>query len=247
MAVSGTTTFNMTRDDIIEASLRTLGVLDLGSTPDAATVKSASNILNMMLKDWETDGIKLWTTTQVLVPYVPGQVTYTIGPDPSNDVQTDKPLRLIQAFLRNNSMSPAVDIPMIIISNQEYNFLGSKFSTGTTNSVFYKPLRDHGELKVFLAPDVNTASNYLLHLNVQRPIYDINKANEDFDFPSEWFQALRWGLASEMVFDFGLSDARASLIIQRAQQYKDRLMAWDVEYASTFFQVDQRMKNYGFR
>lgn len=241
MATSGTTTFSITRNDLISASLRGLGVLEETAQPSASMIENASLVLNMMLKDWQTDGIKMWTIEEYTLPLVNGQTDYTIGPSASYDLNADKPLRLIQAFLRNTSVSPYVDQPLIIISQQEYNFLGSKFSTGTSNSVYYWPYVNYGTLKVFLTPDSNTASDYEIKLTVQRPIQDISGANQTFDFPSEWYQALRWGLASELILDYGIPDQKAVLITQRAQMYKDRLAAWDTENASTMFQPDMRM------
>lgn len=247
MATSGTTTFSVTRNNIIEASLRLLGVLEEGAQPTAQAIENASMVLNMMLKDWQTDGIKLWTIHEMIIPLVNNQTSYTIGPASGNDVIADKPLRLIQSFLRNISVTPNVDLPMTIISEQEYNILGAKKNTGTINTVFYKPYLNHGELKVFLTPNQNTVQNYELHINVQKPIQDITTANQTFDFPSEWFQCLRWGLAAELVGDYGLPLDKAAAFITRSEQYKERLMAWDIEWASTFFQPDIRAQIPRFR
>jgi hypothetical protein len=246
MATSGTTTFSVTRNDIITSALRVLGVIEIGAQPDAATIENASLVLNMMMKDWQTDGIKLWTVKELTLPIVAGQLSYNIGPDNSNDLVTDKPLKLIQCFLRNIGVTPPIDIPMTIISQKEYNDLGSKQSTGVTNSVYYWPYVNYGTITLFLDPDSFTATNYQLHMTVQRPIQDITGANQTFDFPSEWYQALRWGLASELAPEYGL-DQKAALITQRSEQYKQRLMAWDVENASTFFQPDIRSMNVKFR
>lgn len=247
MATSGTTTFSVTRNQIIEASLRLLGVLEEGATPSASTIENASLVLNMMLKDWMTDGIKLWTVNELVVPLVVNQNTYSIGPAGTNNIVNDKPLRVIQAFLRNFSVSPPVDLPMSILSEQEYNILGSKSSTGTVNSVFYKPYVTNGILKVFLTPNSSTATTYELHITYQRPIQDITKANETFDFPSEWYQCLRWGLAAELAADFGLPNEKIIGVLTRAADYKQRLTAWDVENTSTFFQPDIRAQVLRFR
>jgi hypothetical protein len=247
MSTSGTTNFSVTRNDIISASLRLLGVLEEGAVPNATAIENASLVLNMMIKDWMTDGIKLWTTTEITLPLVAGQTSYTIGSDSGNDLVSDKPLRLIQAFLRNNSVSPAIDIPMYLISEQQYNILGSKFSEGTVNSIYYKPYVNNGVVKVFLTPNTDTATNYEVHLNIQRPIQDITSSNQTFDFPQEWYQSLRWGLASELSAEYGLTTERISAIISRANSYKDRLSAWDTEYNSTFFQPDVRMNQHAIR
>ena len=331
MATSGTTTFSVTRNEIIQASLRLLGVLEEGTQPTAPAIESASIVLNMMLKDWMTDGIKLWTVTELTIPLKSNQTSYTIGPAATNDLVTNKPLRLIQSFLRNITnttnqvaeisllsggtgytvqptnpvsstggsgtgatfnltftggvataaslandggndyavgnvltmsggtfttaatvtvdtlMNTYIDVPMSILSQQEYNILGSKFNTGAVNSVFYQPSVLNGTVKVFLTPNADQATNYELHMTVQRPIEDITTANQTFDFPSEWYQCLRWGLASEIAVDYGLPLEKLSGIIQRADSYKQRLMAWDVENASIFFQPDIRAQVQRFR
>lgn len=247
MSTSGTTTFSVTRNEIIAASLRLLGVLEEGAVPNATAIENASLVLNMMIKDWMTDGIKLWTVNEITLPLVSGQTSYTIGPDSGNDLVTNKPLRLIQAFLRNLSVSPHIDMPMTLISEQEYNILGSKFSQGAVNSVYYKPYVNYGVAKVFLTPNDSTAEDYELHLNIQRPIEDMTGANQTFDFPQEWYQSLRWGLAAELAVEYGLTEARISGILNRSEQYKQRLAAWDTEYNSTFFQPDVRMNQYAYR
>lgn len=323
MAVSGTTTFTVTRDQIIESALRSLAVLEEGAQPSATTIENSSFSLNLILKKWQSEGIKLWTVVEYVIPLVNSQTSYTIGPSATYDVNADKPLRVIQAFLRNMTSptnavgkisllsggsgytsqpanpvtvsggagtgaqfnlnftgdiatsvaleagggsyavgnvltvlggvytTPAtilveslsntfVDLPMNLISQQEYNILGSKFSQGTTNSVFYKAWRDYGEVKVFLTPNANTAEYYELHLTVQRPIMDITKPNENFDFPSEWFLALKWALVAELASDYEKTLNDKQYYEQKATMLKNELMDWDIEWTSTYFQPDVR-------
>jgi len=243
MAVTGTSTFTVTRNQIIEAALRGLAVLEEGAQPTATALENGSFALNLIMKKWQTHGIKLWTITELTIPLTANQTTYNIGPAgsaPTVDLVTDKPLRLIQSFLRNTSVSPQVDIPMTIISQQEYNILGSKFSTGTTNSVFYMPYTTYGTVSVFLTPDTNTATNYDLHLTVQRPIYDIKNANDNFDFPSEWFLALKWALMAEMASDYDKTLQDKTYYDGKALQFQKDLEDWDIEHSSTFFQPDVR-------
>jgi hypothetical protein len=240
MAVSGTTTFTVTRDQIIESSLRSLAVLEEGAQPSATSLENASFSLNLILKKWQSEGIKLWTVVEYTIPLVASQTSYTIGPSSTYDFNADKPLRIIQSFLRNISVSPPVDLPMTLISEQEYNILGSKQSQGNVNSVFYKSWRDYGEIKVFLTPNSSTATNYQLHLTVQRPIMDITQPNQNFDFPSEWFLALKWALAAELASDYEKPLTDKTYYEQKAGMLKQELMDWDIEWASTFFQPDVR-------
>jgi hypothetical protein len=331
MAVSGTTTFTVTRDQIIESALRSLAVLEEGAQPSATTLENASFSLNLILKKWQSEGIKLWTVVEYTIPLVASQTSYTIGPSIAYDFNADKPLRIIQAFLRNISsptngvakisllspgsgysvipdnpvsvtggttgasgaqftmgfggdpllstafansvllsaggggysigdvltviggtyVTPAtirvdslsntfIDLPMTLISQQEYNILGSKQSQGVINAVYYKPWRDYGEISVFLTPNVSAAATYQLHIIVQRPIMDITKPNENFDLPQEWFLALKWALVSELSSDYDKTINDKAYYDNKAMMLKNEVMDWDIEWTSTFFQPDVR-------
>ena len=243
MAVTGISNFVVTRNQVIEASLRGLSVLEEGAQPTATALENAGFALNLIMKKWQSSGIKLWTITELTLPLVANQTSYNIGPTGTITplaLNTDRPLRLIQSFLRNTSVNPDIDIPMTIISQQEYNLLGSKFSTGTTNSVYYQPFPTYGTLKVFLTPDSNTATNYELHLTVQRPIYIVNNPNDNFDFPSEWFMALKWALMAELSSDYDKTLQDKTYYDAKAMMLQKEVEDWDIEYSSTFFQPDVR-------
>jgi hypothetical protein len=324
MATSGTTTFTVTRDQIIEAALRSLAVLEEGATPGPNALENASFSLNLILKKWQSEGIKVWTIKEYILPLVPNQTSYTIGPSATYNLNAAKPLRLIQAYLRNLSndtssvgkisltsggtgyavqptnpvsatggtgsgatfnltftgasvtsvmlantggsayavgdvltmtggtfttaatvtvdslLSVYTDMPMTVISQQEYNMLSSKQSQGNVNTVYFKPWRDYGEVSVFLTPNTFTAENYELHLFVQTPIEDISSANQNFDFPSEWFLALKWNLVADLASDYEKTLTDKQYYEQKANMLKNELMDWDIEWSSTFFQPDAR-------
>ena len=249
MAVSGTTSFTVTRDQVIESAMRGLSVLEEGATPSATAIQNASFALNLIIKNWQKDGIKLWTISDLVIPLTSNVTTYSIGPAGTGALITsDKPLKLIQSFLRNISVTPVIDIPMQKISRQEYNMLGSKFSTGVTNSVFFNPGTLTSTVTVFLTPDTNTANNYDLYCTVQRPIYDMVKPSDNFDFPSEWFLALKWALMAEMASDYDKTLQDRGYYDAKAMLYKRELEDWDVEDTSVYFIPDVRMAmNRGFK
>jgi hypothetical protein len=244
-------TFTVTRDQIIQLALRKLAVLELGDTPDPATVSNASLALNLLLKQMSTEGLKLWKIQEVIVPLTSGQTSYTLGGTGGDDMYmpdgttliTDKPLKLIQAFYRNSS-TPPVDVPIMLISRQEYNILGSKQSQGVSNSVYYDVRRDNGILNVFLTPDDYTATNNELHLVFQFPINDLSRAQDIPDFPNEWMNTLVWNLADQLAIEYAVPANHRQEIAIRASTYKEQLTSWDVESYSTFFQPDYRNSRY---
>jgi hypothetical protein len=236
-----TSTYSVTRDQIITSSLRKLGVLELGDTPDAATLANATLVLNLMVKQWQTDGIKLWTTTEYTLPFVANQNSYTVGPDITNDLVADRPMKLIQAWLRNSTVSPAIDTPLQILSKQQYDILGSKFSTGVSNSVYMFPSTIYSTLKFYLTPIAAQVAMYTVRFVARRPLYDILNPTDNPDFPNEWMQSLVWGLADQLALEYSVPLNHRTEIANKAMTYKDQMEGWDVEAESTFFVPDMRM------
>lgn len=233
-----TTTYSVTRDQVITAAFRKLGMVEPGGSLDPNLVSDASVILNLMIKMWAVDGLKLWTIDELVLPLVASKTSYIIGP--GGDLNTNKPLKLIQAWLRNTVVTPQIDTPMQILSKQEYNILGSKASTGTANSVFLDPRVTTSILYAYLTPETYTATTYQMHLVVQRMMSDLLLGTDIPDFPTEWMQALVWGLADQLAIENSVPANHRSEIAARALAYKEQMSSFDVEYASTFFTPDAR-------
>jgi hypothetical protein len=242
-------TYTVTRDQIITLALRKLGVLEIGATPDPDTIANASMSLNLLIKMMSTDGLKLWKISELIIPITANQTSYVLGGATSTLMYdslnptvaiTDKPLKAIQGFYRNNQSSPPIDVPVMLISKQEYNILGSKKSTGVANTLFYDPRKLNGILYVYLTPDVYSQTNLQLHLIAQMPLDDLNSALEVPDFPNEWMNCLVWNLADQMSMEYGVPMNARQEIALRAAAYKTQLVDWDVEASSTFFMPDYR-------
>lgn len=243
MSVSGTTSYTLTRDQVITYALRKIGVLPLGTSADSTTLTTYADNLNMMIKSWITKGIKLWTIQELTIPLVANQTSYVIGPSSvTPDVVADKPMKLIQAWLRNVSVTPNNDIPLQVISQHNYNEFGSKFSTGTPNSIYMNVGRDSSTISVYDTPDATAASLYQIHILTQRQLYDMPTSSTNFDFPTEWLYALGWNLAAEIAIDFGVDANRLQYIEGKAQKYLTEVEDYDTEYNSVFFTPDMRSR-----
>lgn len=228
-----TTSFAVTRDDLIKASLRTLGVIGQGDVPTASEVTDIAQALNIMIKSWMVDGLPLWGVTELLVPMVVGKQSYTLGP--TGDVVTSyRPLRLVDAFIRTSDNH---DTNLQIISRQEYNLQGDKGNGSIPNQVYYDPQLSNGVLYVF-PPATDTTRT--IHLIIHRPLNDINLSSDGFDFPQEWYQALKWGLAAEIATEFGVPTDILQVVETKAVAYKEKMVDWSQEEASTFFKLDTR-------
>ncbi len=238
--------YSVTRDQIIMSALRKLGQVepsDTSSTIDADIITNAAQTLNLMIKQWAMDGIKMWTIVELTLPLQASKTTYTIGPS-GYDLAADKPLKLVQAWMRNTQSTPDIDIPLMILSKQQYNVLGSKFSTGVTNSIYLDPNVLYSTVYLYLTPDTNAVSTFEVHMVVQRPLLDISSGTATPDFPNEWMNALVWGLADQMAIEFDVPMNHRQEIMAKAEKYREQASSFAVEAESTLFVPDSR--NYGY-
>lgn len=65
MALSGTYTFTVNRDEVIRNAMLSIGALYEGEVPSSSEISDMSNFLNMMVKQWQArqdfaPGLKMW-------------------------------------------------------------------------------------------------------------------------------------------------------------------------------------------
>lgn len=237
MATSGSTDFSVNRDQLITGALRIVGAIATGETPSTSMISEASEALNMLVKAWQADGMPLWAIKQYAVPLTASQATYTIGV--GQEINTPKPLRVVQAFLNNPTSN--IDVPMVLLTRDEYNFLGNKTSEGEPIQFFYEPLLDYGILHLFPVPDTVTADDgYTVTLVYQRPYEDFDSAADTPDFPQEWYDALKFGLADRLSIEYGCSIEDRNSIKGAATQLKDDALSMGTEEGGFYFQMDNR-------
>lgn len=78
MASSGSTDFNLTRDEIIHDALIHCGAIEQGEAPAAAETAFAARQLNRMVKTLQAKGIRLWTRREAYLFLVVSQGRYVL-------------------------------------------------------------------------------------------------------------------------------------------------------------------------
>ena len=227
---SGSTDFSVTRDDIIKRALRLIGVLAQGETPTTTQVTEAAFALNGLVKAWEADGMPLWAIKQRDVQLVSGQSTYTLS--------SPKPLKVFQAW--NHNITTNVDVPMRIITKQEYNILGNKTTTGNPIQIYYDPRRDTGELHVFPVPTSVEATANKIQLVYQAPFEDFDASTDLPDFPQEWYDAITYGLATRLAPEYGVDPNSRKMLWQEMTLIKQDALNYGLEEGSLYFGVERR-------
>jgi hypothetical protein len=241
MATSGTTTYSTNAGMLIQGALRILGVVSQGDNPNVVQIQEAMESLNFMVKAYEADGMPLWKITQTTIPLAANVGAYTLGPSvvasPSSIVNP-KPLKVIQGFLHN--IQGLNDTPMRIVTRQEYNMLGNKTTLGTPIQLFYEPLLDTGVLHVYPVPASSDATANNIVIVYQSPFEDFDATTDEPDFPQEWYDAVKFGLADRLSAEYGIEMQHRSDIQKRAIMYKQEALSFGTEEGSLYFQTDVR-------
>lgn len=227
---SGSYDFSITRDAIISGALRLAGVIAQGETPTASQISDAAVSLNLMVKAWEADGLPIWAITTYQITPVAGQTTYTLN--------NPKPLKAIQAW--HHDVNSNVDVPMRIITRQEYNILGNKSTTGIPIQLYFQPNRDDSTVYVFPTPDSSAASQKIINLVCQRPYQDFDAASDTPDFPQEWYEAIKYGLAVRLAGEYNVDIETRKILTQEAMALKHDALSFGNEDGSLYFGVERR-------
>lgn len=76
MALSGSTDFNLDRDEILNGALRLIGKSSRGKTASSADLSDAAQALELLVKSWQAEGIRLWKQKQATLFVTKGTAKY---------------------------------------------------------------------------------------------------------------------------------------------------------------------------
>jgi len=234
MATSGSVDYSLTRTQIIEEALRTISVLGEGETATASQLSEASTALNIMLKAWMAYGLSLWAIKRQSITPIEGQSSYTLGRSGTPTVTMDRPLDVLEVYRRDTS--EVTDIDLMKISREEYWNLPDKDTEGEPNQFYYDPQLGNGVLHIWPVADSTFASDKTLEIFYRKPFDDMDAATDDLDFPQEWYEAIKFGLAYRLSFQPGIPAMDKSAIKQMANETLDLALSWDTEHTPVYFQ-----------
>lgn len=236
---ANTYTYSINQQSLIQAAFRLIGQFNDDTPPPQTDLANAAQALNLMIKYWMSKNYPLWCVTDLSFTTVQGQTSYLIGPgSPTAGLTAYRVLRIPMARVQYTSPSQyPLQVPLILLSRQEYDQLGQKGAQGVPNSYYYDPQLANGVLYLYLTPgrDQNTVI-----LTCQRPIADVIGSTSSFDFPIEWLNALKWGLAEQLLPEYFVPEQVAARVERNANRYLEDMLNWDQEEAATFFTPDRR-------
>ena len=176
MATSGTTSFNITIDEVIEEAYERCGV----RTNSGNDIKSARRSLNLLFSEWGNRGINLWKVKSETTTLVNGQVTYNT-PSDCNDV-----LEAVVTTTGGNQQT------LTKVSRSEYIAIPDKTQSGTP-SQYYVNRQITPTISLYLAPDTSAVTNIFYYYLAR--IEDVGAYTNTSDMPFRFFPCMVSGLA----------------------------------------------------
>jgi hypothetical protein len=181
MATSGTTTFNLDIDDVIEEAYERCGIRNT----KGYDLKSSRRSLNLLFSEWGNRGVHLWKVELKNQLMTAGTITYTTPQDCSD---------VLEAYVSTSETvtSSTNDISLNKIDRSAYAGLPNKGQTGQP-SQYYVDRQINPTISLYLAPDCTTYT-YLKYYYIQR-IQDAGSYTNQADLPYRFLPAMVSGLA----------------------------------------------------
>jgi len=201
MATSGTTTFDLDIDEIIQEAYERCGV----TMRTGYGLKSARRSLNILFAEWGNRGLHLWKVDQATVPLVEGQAEYNATTDSTNFPTGIN--EVLEAFVRDNSTTTApVDTSLAKIDRSSYSALATKLSKGTP-SQYYVERTTSPSIYLYQTPSSSfSGSSYELKFYYLKRIQDVgtsytNETDIVFRFIPSMISGLAYYLSMKIAQD----------------------------------------------
>lgn len=228
MAVSNSTVWELTRDQLIEAALRKLGVLNKGASADATQLATGQTALNGVIARFNTLGMPLWKRTEAAQALVAGTSTYTLT----------GALKLTEVYLRASGSS----VQYKLQPKSEYDMNSLPWSqTGVPVSWSFTPnLAEGGVLRIWPIPDASAVSNYTLRVIKQDEFDTFTASAETPDFPAYWTDAIIYWTAVSLAPEYGIPLNDRKALQQEATIYLGQAQSYGDEDGSLYFSPERR-------
>jgi hypothetical protein len=181
--------FNATRNEIIERAYRIIGKLSVGETLSGDMYSQAVIALNSMIKSWQSKHVFLWTIREFTQTLTTGQASYSLA-------STDPAVYAIdRAYLRIDN----IDNPCDVASYRQYVDIPDKTSKGDPSIVALNGLITP---TMYVWP-VPTQTRTLYYTGIVK-LKDFDTAAGNGDFPVRYIEAITFGLAHKLSYEYGL-------------------------------------------
>ena len=206
MATSGSVTFNLNIDEIIDEGFERCGL----STASGYDLRSARRSLDLLFAEWGNRGIHLWKVALHENALVSGQAEYSVSSGVSDVLEA-----FVSSTAAASDSSSTQDVSLTKIDRSTYAALPNKLATGQP-SQYYVSRETTPKIYLYQAPDLNTYTT--LKYYVIKRIEDAGAYTNDADVAYRFLPCMCAGLA------YYLAMKKAPQLVQQNKLiYEDEL------------------------
>ena len=217
MTTSGTTTFNLSIDEIIAEAFERCGM----QITNGNQLKSARRSLNLIFLEWASRGLNLWTIEE--------EVLLLSNTSPEYNLPTDT-VDVLSAVIRDYSQGTAIDISIERISRAEYLDVPNKTVLARPSQYYVQRTI---QPKVFLYPAPGAGGPYELRYYRIRRIEDAGDYTNTPDVDFRFLPCLIAGLSYQLSLKYA-SDRTVGLKQLYEEEFA-RAASEDRDRASVYF------------
>lgn len=218
MTTSGTTTFNLSIDEIIAESFERCGM----QITNGNQLKSARRSLNLLFLEWASRGLNLWTIEEEVLSLNSTSAEWNL---PTDTVD------ILTAVIRDNSQNTVTDISIDRISRAEYLDVPNK-STLARPAQYYVQRTIQPKVFLYPAPGGGGGPYELRYYRIRR-IQDAGEYTNTTDVDFRFLPCLISGLSYQLSLKYA-----AERTVGLKQLYEEefaRAASEDRDRASSFF------------
>jgi hypothetical protein len=187
-----------TAGEIINGSLRLLGVLAEGETPSSETSQDALVAMQQMIESWNTERLSVFSTQDQIFTWPAGQLSRTLGP--SGDFAGNRPVLLDDSTYFKDP-GTGVSYGIKFINQQQYDGIAVKTVTSTFPQVIFVNMT-FPDIEMYIYPRPTRALEWHF-ISVEELTQPATLATV-LHFPPGYLRAFRYNLACEMAPEFGV-------------------------------------------
>jgi hypothetical protein len=222
MTTGATDTWSQSRDEIIADALANVGALGPGETASGTPREHAARALNRIVKALDGEGSFLWRLSRLTFATVASTATYTLS---ATAFDVDDPVSYLES-------GGTTRVPVRPMSLDDYRFKPDRTLTASvpTSYVIEKTLSGSGRtlLAMTLYPVPDSSSDTVEYTAAIRAKDYVTGADTS-DFPTNWIQALVYGLTAEIAPTYNQAPLSAQFRDMFMQE-KERQLGADNEH-----------------
>jgi hypothetical protein len=223
MATSGTATFDLDLNEIVEEAFERCG----SELRGGYDLRTARRSLNLLFADWANRGVNLWTVASSSIALTPGTATYNL---PTDCVD------LLEHVIRTGAgnVSTQVDLTITRISVSTYSSIPNKLQTGRPIQVYVNRQSPTPTITLWLVPD-NSIPYTFVYWYLRR-IQDAGAGGTyTQDVPFRFLPCLVSGLAYYLALKIPNAMERLPVLKEQYDSDWDRASSEDREKAAVRF------------